>query len=116
MKKNTRIVDPGKREQLLFAGDSCTQRNTEAGLDLKPIGALNAAKKVGQSCPVLVFNSSNVVAYISFGDASVTAPTGAANGIPVLPNEKFIVNSGKATHIIASNANVFGYTGDNYEA
>ena len=116
MKKNTRIVDPGKRDQLLFAGDACTQRNTDAGLDLKPIGQINTAKKVGQSCPVIVFNSGAAVAYIAFGDSSVSAPTGPANGIPVLPNEKFVVNSGKHTHIISNSANAYGYTGDNYES
>lgn len=111
MKRNKKIVDPAKRDQALFAANAGAQRASEAGLDLKPIGAINAAKRVESSTPVMVFNSGNAVAYVAFGAQNVTV-IGPLDGIPILPNEKYMVNSGKYEWIIASSNTVYAYVAD----
>lgn len=107
-----RITDPAKRDQASFADFAQTLRTAEAGLDLTPVGAIAPAVRIGESTPILVFNSGASIAYVAFGAQTVAAPTGPANGIPVLPNEKLMLNSGPNAWIIASSAAVFGYTGD----
>lgn len=115
MKKlNGRMTDKGKRGQLMFADEASVSRTGDAGMDWKPIGALVPAQNVGTGCPVLVYNSGASVAFVACGKTeTVTAPTSAANGVPVLAGQTLVLNSGENSWIISSSASVFGYTGDN---
>jgi len=113
MKIITKITDPGKRAQLQFADLACVQRQSESGLDLMPIGPLATAVRVGEGTPVLVYNGGASVAFVSFGDGTVASPSSPANGVPIAPGEKYMLNSGPNAWVRASSASVFGYTGDN---
>ncbi len=111
--KLTKITDPAKISQLTFDENAQVRRTAHAGLELTPMGPINTAQRVGPGVPILVFNSGAAVAYVKFGNQSMAAPAGPADGIPILPNEKFVVNSGLLEWIIASSNSVYGYLGDN---
>lgn len=112
MKSLRRITDPLKREQLAFADSACVRRTAEAGLDLAPIGAINARKRIGKSCPILIYNAGASTAFVKFGANDVAAASTAADGIPVLAGEKFMLNSGANDHVIGSSSNLYAYVGD----
>lgn len=96
-------------QQQIYSPTSGVNKFAESGLSLEPIGALNSPVNVGQYQPVLVFNSGASVAYVAFGAQTASAPTGPTNGIPILANEKVVVNSGINSYIVASAATVYGY-------
>jgi hypothetical protein len=109
MRKN-KIEKPQEIIQYQYSNKSSSQRNSEVGLNLKPIGqATNAAAKRlvrdEKFVPVVVFNAhASAVCYVKFGNKDVTAPTGPADGFPILPGEKVTLNSGENTYLRASNA------------
>jgi hypothetical protein len=110
-----RILGPAKIAQNVYSDASHVQRMADAGLAVKPMGDLSAAKRVGKAAPVMVFNSGNHPAYVAFGDQSVAAPSTPATGIPVMPGEKVFLNSGDDQWIRASTADVYGYSAVNDE-
>jgi len=112
MKQYNKVTNPATIAQLTFQDSASVQKNSESGLEWSPLGAIGAAIKVGEGIPVLVFNSGGTVAYVAFGDYNMAAPTGPTDGVPVFPNEKFVVNSGAKTWVRASAAAVFGYVGE----
>lgn len=112
MKQYNKVTNPATIAQLTFQDSASVQKQAESGLDWSPLGPLGAAVKVGEGIPVLVFNSGATVGYVAFGDYNMAAPTGPTDGIPVLPNEKFILNSGAKTWIRASLPAIFGYGGE----
>lgn len=104
-----RILDPAKIAQNLYSDASHTQRTANAGLAIKPMGELSAAKRIGSAVTVMVYNSGNSVAYISFGAQSMASPSNPTNGIPVLAGEKVYLNSGDDEWVMASSNAVYGY-------
>lgn len=113
MKKITKVVDIGTVIQSVFAAAAGVVRVAQSGLDLKPLGALNSAKKVGAGSPVMVFNSGASTDYVTFGAATVSAPSGAADGIPIPSQQSVLLNSGDSEWIISKAATTFGYKADN---
>jgi hypothetical protein len=113
-----RILDPGKIAQNIYSDASQTQRTANAGLAIKPIGELSAAKRVGKASTIMVYNSGNSVAYVAFGDQSVSSPANPSSGIPVLAGEKAYLNSGDDAWIRSSSNSVYGYlaVGDELDA
>jgi hypothetical protein len=74
------------------------------------LGALGTAKSATQRGKLIaVFNNSATVAFAKTGDASVTAPTGGADGICLTPNAYTIIALFQDTHIICNAATCFGY-------
>ena len=76
---------------------------------LTPIGSL--ATKVALpdlGTTVAIFNPTTGVLYVKFGNNTVTAPTGGADGIPVPAGQYLTLASGPYGYVIASGA-VFGY-------
>ena len=74
------------------------------------LGALNAAKGAEQGDLIAVYNNSGAVSFVKTGTTSaVTAPVGAADGVPVPPNSYIIIAMGEDNYIIASAATTFGY-------
>lgn len=112
MKKIRRITDPGKVMQSVFADRAGTIRVAEAGLDLKPIGALNTAVRVGPGAVVYVYNAVGAVGYVTFGDQSVAAPANPSTGIPVPGNSYMVLNSGDSEWVRSSAGTLFGYLAD----
>jgi hypothetical protein len=110
-----RVTDPGSILQSQYSDESQVIRGAEAGLNWKPLGALGSKAQVGKARAILLYNSSASVAFVAFGDNTVAAPATAAAGIPILPNDTFICNSGLDQWIIASSASVFGYTAELYD-
>jgi len=110
MKKIKRVVDPAKITQLEFSSESCSMRTSETGLSLVPVGAVGTRVRVGISTAVMVFNAGASVAYVRFGDAAVSSPTGPGDGIPIASGEKLVINSGASEYVIASSASVFAYS------
>lgn len=110
-----RILDPAKIAQNLYSDASQVQRTASAGLAVKPMGEISAAKRVGKAATVMVYNSGNTVAFVAFGSQSVSGPANAATGIPVLAGEKAYLNSGDDEWVRASSNSVYGYLAVNDE-
>jgi len=110
-----RLTDMGTVIQTIFADLASTIRVAESGLDLQPVGALGTTqKRVNQNTPVLVYNPTAGDLFVAFGDDGVSAPTSAANGIPVLKDGTTVMlNSGDKIWIRGSATGLFAYTGDN---
>jgi hypothetical protein len=79
------------------------------------MGDLSAAKRLGKAATIMVYNSGNAVAYVAFGDQSVSSPASPAAGIPVLAGEKVFLNSGDDQWVRASASTVYGYLAVNDE-
>jgi hypothetical protein len=113
-RKLTKLNDVAKIPQTTYSADAQVQRNSESGLSWLPVGPTNTKYKVGQSIPVLLYNSTGTVVFIKFGnDADCnTAPTAAANGIPVLPNSTIVYNSGSNDWMVSNSSGLFAYLAD----
>lgn len=111
MKKN-KSVDPARIGLTSYDATAHVQKNSDAGLCWKPLGAATAAVRVGKHTPVMIFNDSGGTKFVAFGTSSLLAPTGAANGLPVMHHEPVVFNSGDSEYIIASGASVYVYTAD----
>jgi hypothetical protein len=112
-KKIRRITDLGTIIQSVFADIASVIRVAESGLDMAIVGQITAAQRVGPNTTVWFFNSTGGTLYVAFGAAAMAAPTGAADGFPILAGERFALNSGSNSFARASAAGVFAYTGDN---
>lgn len=104
-----RITGPARIAQNVYSDASQVQRTANAGLAIKPMGDLSAAKRVGKAATVMVYNSGNSVAFVAFGDQSVSGPANPSAGIPVLAGEKVYLNSGDDEWVRASSNSVYGY-------
>jgi len=104
-----RILDPAKIAQNLYSDASHVQRTANAGLAIKPIGEISSAKRVGKAASIMIYNSSNATAFVTFGSQSVSSPSNPSNGIPVLAGEKVFINSGDDEWVRASSNAVYGY-------
>lgn len=105
----SKIVDPAKIFQLIFDNLSESIKVAPIGFNYKPVGSIATAVKVGFNTPVMIYNPTNAVAFVAFGDSNVAAPASAATGIPVLPNEKAILSSGPSTQFVIASAALFAY-------
>jgi hypothetical protein len=77
---------------------------------LVPLGAANTVQSPGQGRTIAFFNSNaSTVRWVRFGNNTVTAPTGYADGVPLPPGEYTILGLGPNTSYIANNADVFAY-------
>lgn len=112
MAKKAKTIDPARIGITSYDVPAQVQKNSDAGLSWKALGAASAAVRVGQHTPVMVFNTSGTLGFVAFGGASVAAPTAATNGLPALNNIPVVYNSGESEYIRASGANIFVYTGD----
>lgn len=104
-----RITGPARIAQNVYSDASQVQRTANAGLAIKPMGELSAAKRVGKAATIVVYNSGNHTAYVGFGDQSISAPSTPADGIPVLAGEKVSLNSGDDEWVRASSNSIYGY-------
>jgi hypothetical protein len=111
-RKLTKLNDIAKIPQTTYSTDAQVHRNSESGLSFAPIGAVATKTKIGQSLPVMFYNSTGTVAFIKFGDSTVAGPFTAADSLPVFPNSTAIYNSGASDWVIASTATVFVYLAD----
>ena len=108
---------PANQTQLRFNEDACSDKVSETGFNYfygasnaeGLLGALNTAKRCGKFKPVMVFNVSAAVVYVKFGDSTVTAPTGGADGVPIPPNNYVVLASGQNEFVISNVATTFGY-------
>lgn len=76
---------------------------------LTPIGSLISAVALPDlGTTVAIFNPTGGVLYVKFGDSTVTAPTGGADGIPVPPSQYITLAAGPYGYVI-SNGPMFGY-------
>jgi hypothetical protein len=104
-------TDPGKIQQDIFSAAAKVQKKADGGLSWVAKGPANVATRVDTSTPVMFFNSSTTVAYVSFATTStgISAPTGAANGLPVPGGQTVVYNSGSNCYYIASAATILSY-------
>lgn len=112
MAKKAKSVDPARIGLTSYDVSAQVQKNSDAGLSWKPLGAASAAVRVGPHTPVMVFNTSGSTGFVAFGAAGMSAPSAATNGMPVLNNSIAIFNSGESEYVRASAANIFVYTAD----
>jgi len=110
-----RILGPAKIAQNVYSDASHVQRMANAGLAVKPMGDLSAAKRLGKAATIMVYNSGASVAYVAFGNQSLSSPANPATGIPVLAGEKVFLNSGDDEWVRASANTVYGYLAVNDE-
>jgi hypothetical protein len=86
-----------KKSNLLIAGVPTAQENAYndfAGAvkkiplygSLIPLGAANAVTLVSMGATIFFYNNSDAVDWVAFGDGSVTAPSGGADGLPIPAN------------------------------
>lgn len=106
------ITSPPQIFQSIFGDKASVVRIAEAGLDWTPKGAANNAVRVDKGTPVLCYNGGAGVAFVAFGAQGMSAPSTAANGIPVLAGQTFVLNSGDSEWVRASSASLFVYVGD----
>lgn len=111
-KRIKKITSPPQIFQSVFGDSAATIRVAEAGLDWTPKGAANTAIRVDKGTPVLCYNGGAGVAFVAFGDQSMSAPSAATNGVPVLAGQIFILNSGEKEWVRANSASLFVYVGD----
>ncbi len=111
-KKVTSVVNMGTLMQAIFADYAAVIRVAQAGLDWTPIGSITSAVQCGRNTPVMIYNSTGTTLYIVFGSQSVAAPTGPANGVPVLSGQIFVANSGLSSWVIGSAAGLYAYNAD----
>lgn len=109
MSKFNKITGASKRDELTYSPNSKVMKHAEGGLDWKPLGSAATALRVEDGTPTLIYNSSSSVAYVTFGDNTVAAPTSPATGIPIAANEKFVMNSGSSAFVRGSSASIFVY-------
>jgi hypothetical protein len=109
---------PGNQSQLRFNEAACSDKVSESGLNFfyganaGILGALNVAKECGPFKTVYVFNTDAAIRYVRFGNAAVAAPTGAADGFPLLPSTGMMFASGENTHVRSNHALVFGFVAE----
>lgn len=108
-----KITNLGSIHQNTYSDDAKVLRVAETGHNLAPKGAIATAVKVGDGQPVMVFNSDTNPHYVKFGDESVAAPSGPANGIPIPAGQFLVLNSGANMWIRSDSATVYAYSGDN---
>ena len=77
--------------------------------DLQPIGAISAIQKTEQGKTIALFNSDTAIHWVKFGDASVAAPTGFADGLPVPPGQYSFFSVGRNCGFRSDSALVFAY-------
>jgi len=111
-KKYQKVSDPAKIGQKSFSDIAEVQKNSDAGLSWTPLGDAATAKRVGKKTPVMVFNSTGSIGYVSFGAAAVASPAAPASSLPVLPNSVIVFNSGENEYVRTSAATLFVYTAD----
>lgn len=77
---------------------------------VKILGAANSLLRVEAGSLIALYNNSATTAFAKVGDpATLTAPTGGADGICLRPNEYTIISVGPNNGIIANAATVFAY-------
>jgi hypothetical protein len=111
--KKSRIVNPSEIGQNVYSDKAASQRNSDVGLCLAPLGQVSATKRIASDerkafAAVVFYNNTAAPIYVAFGDKDLVAPTTAANGFPILAGEKAVLNSGSSTHVAAS-APIFAY-------
>lgn len=72
-------------------------------------GPIDTAILVPTYTPIAVFNSAGAVGYITFGDATVAAPTGPLDGFPVPAGQVIVISSGGNTYLRGSAATLYAY-------
>lgn len=111
-KRIKKITNPQQIFQSVYGDSSSVIRMAEGGLDWTPKGAAGTAVRVDKGTPILCYNGGAGVAFVAFGAQGMSAPSSAANGIPVLAGQTFILNSGDNEWVRASSASLFVYVGD----
>jgi hypothetical protein len=97
-------------QQNTYSDTAKAQRDAESGLAWNIKGECSSAKKVGANRSVMLFNNSGAVVFAKFGDSSVSAPTGGANGLCIPPNDYIIVSSGENEYVRSNVNTTFVYT------
>lgn len=111
-KRIKKITNPQQIFQAVYGDGSSIIRVAESGLNWTPRGAAGTAVRVDKGTPVLCYNSGAGVAFVAFGDQTMSAPTAATNGIPVLAGQTFVLNSGDSEWVRASAATLFVFVAD----
>ncbi len=105
-----KITDLGKIIQSIFEDASHVIKTANAGIAVSNAGvALNAALRIGENQPIMIFNSSGSVQYVAFGVSGLSAPSAPTDGIPVKAGDIVFLNSGSYAWVRASAASVYGY-------
>lgn len=105
-----RVTSAGEIGQLQFNDNSFAQRNLGVGGVYDILGPAGSAIRVGYYATLMVANTTTSAQYVKFGDSSVAAPTGLADGIYLPPQSHTALCAGLAGEwVIASNAGVGVY-------
>ena len=103
------VTDPNEVASIQHNPYVGAQKTMEMGHKFTILGALDTARGVGRGLTVGCFNNSAAVVFVATGDASMAAPTGPADGIPVPAYSYVFVALGQDNTIISNSANCFGY-------
>lgn len=102
-------TSPGLIGQLTFSEPSVATRIVNSGGAYDILGSAASAVRVGQFASLMLANTASSAAYVKFGDSTVTAPTGIADGIYLPPNSLTPLASAYDTYVIASGSTVGVY-------
>lgn len=102
-----RVTSAGEINQLQFNDNSFAQRNLGVGGVYDILGPAGSRVRVGYYSTILVANTTTLGQYLKFGDSTVTAPAGLADGIYLPPQSYTPLCAGLLGEwVIASNAGV----------
>jgi len=103
-------TSPTQQAQLHWNEAAYAGRDMKVGPVYDLIGAVGTARRVGFFAALRVVNTAATAAYVKIGGASVTAPTGIADGHYVSANSELLISTGEqGDYIIASAATVGVY-------
>jgi len=107
--KSSLVTSAGEIGQLQFNERACAQKNLTIGGVYDILGNAAAAIRVGPFAALMVVNTDSAAHYIKFGNATVAAPTGIADGIFIPTGGVLYVSSGLNAYIRADDAKVGVY-------
>lgn len=76
---------------------------------LVPLGSASSQKNVDPGSTVAFYNSNSATKHVKIGTGTLSAPTGAANGIALPPLSYTLLAMGSDSAFISDHADVFAY-------
>lgn len=110
-KANSAIRGANTIDDMVYNEQAGAKKSLPLGGKLKPLGSLSSLVNVGDSGKTIaVFNvSSSTTRFFKTGDATVTAPTGAVDGIPVPASSYFYASLADDIAIIGNSGDLYAY-------
>lgn len=107
--KAQRTMSIAEIGQLTFNERSGGNRNVSVGGAYDILGAIGTAVRCGTFASLMIANTTAIGHFVKFGDSTVAAPTGVADGVYLPPYSNTFVGSGLFDYVRADVAGVAAY-------